>query len=225
MTPYRVILALLLLAAPAMAQRTDSSASVLRIGPHAGVQTSVLRYTVDPYTGEFQSTVEQGTVYGLSLALPVSASFRLQVDLGWWTHTWSVRHDGDPAVEIDRGDRTVVEFPMLLTYFPRVLPVPVYIAAGPAFSLLADGSRTFTVSRTGFTERDGWKTSSRDYEEETLHMSIAGEAGVEAPLDDRILLQMAVRITQPLGRTVDETTFTLRELSAWRFRLGLLFSF
>ncbi|MBR9975244.1 MAG: hypothetical protein KFF77_06655 [Bacteroidetes bacterium] len=196
----------------------------LRLGPHAGVQTSVLRYTVVPYTGEFQSTVEQGAVYGVSLAFPLGTAFRLQVDVAWWKHEWAARHDGDPAVEISRGNRSSVEFPMLLQFHLQNLPVPLYFGVGPVVSLLADEGRKFTVRHTGFTEKDGWRTSSRDYEEEILHIAVAGEAGVEAPLSTGLSLQMAVRLTQPMGRTLDEAGFALRELSVWRFRIGLLFS-
>lgn len=223
--PLMIAFPLLLLLPPSVpAQQGSNGAAALRVGPHAGVQTSVLRYAVLPYSGEFQSTVEQGGVYGLSMVFPISVCFRLQADLGWWDHSWSVRHEGDPAVEIDRGDRTMVEFPILLHYHPRELPVPVYVAVGPVVSLLADTRRTFTVTHTGFTERDGWRSSSRDYEEETLQASLAGELGLEVPFADGFSLQMAVRFSQALGNTIDEPAFMLRELSTWRFRAGLLFS-
>lgn len=220
-----IVLLLLLTGTVSYGQEgVEGGVPTLRVGPHAGVQTSVLRYTVVPYSGEFQSTVEQGAVYGLSLAFPLGEAFRLQVDVAWWQHEWSVLHDGDPAVAIGRGRRSSVEFPMLLHYHVPDFPVPLYFAAGPVVSLLADDGRNFTVSHTGFTEKEGWRTSSRDYEEETLHAAFAAEAGVEAPLSTTLSLQMAVRLTQPLGRTIDEPGFVLRELSSWRFRVGLLFS-
>jgi hypothetical protein len=196
----------------------------MRIGIHSGVQTSLLRYNVYPYAGEFQASVERSVVSGISLGLPIDDAFRLQVDIGWWSQPWTASHDGDPKIGIIRNDRSLLEFPVLLQYRFRKLPIPLYFAAGPVISLVTDAEKSYTVSYTGFTERDGWRTSRRGFEEETLHMGIVGEAGVEVQFTALLSMQMAVRFMQPLGSTVDEEGFTLRELSIWRARLGLLFA-
>jgi hypothetical protein len=225
MTRALAILIVLLLSTtiPSHAQ-SDAPEAQMQIGLHSGVQTSVLRYSVFPYTGEFQSTVEQGVVYGVSLGLPISATFRFQVDVGLWSQSWTAMHSGDPSIGIDRGTRSAVEFPLLLQYRPGTLPVPVYLSAGPVVSLLRDGKKSYTVSYTGFTEKEGWRTSTRDFDEETLRIGIAGEAGLDAPLGETLSLQMAVRLMHPLGKAVDTSTLALRELSVWRFRLGVLLS-
>jgi hypothetical protein len=210
------------LPSPVEAQSVDG-APEMRIGLHGGVQTSVLRYTVFPYNGEFQSTVEQGVVSGITLDMPFSHSLGLQVDVGLWSQSWSAVHSGDPRVTVDRGRRSMVELPVLLMYRPESLPVPFYLGAGPVLSLLSDEKKGFTISYTGFTEREGWQTSRKDFDEESLHVSVAAEAGVDVPLSRDLSLQLGVRMAQPLGKTIDEQVFTLREFSVWRVRLGLLF--
>jgi len=144
------------------------------------------------------------------------------VDVGWWSQPWSSFHDGDPRIDIERNGRSLVEFPVLLHYRFRSLPVPLYLALGPAVSLLTDAEKSYTVRYTGFTEQEGWTSSTRPVDEEVLHLGFAGEAGIDVPLGARFSVQMAVRLTHPLGKTVDEPTLTLRELSVWRARLGLL---
>ncbi|MBE0642580.1 MAG: outer membrane beta-barrel protein [Bacteroidetes bacterium] len=214
---------LLSAAVSARAQQTND-APAMRIGLHGGVQTSLFRYSVFPYEGEFQSTVEQSTVAGITLGLPIDASFQLQVDIAWWSQPWSAFHDGDPKIEIERRNRALVEFPVLLQYRFITLPVPLYIAAGPVVSLVSDGEKSYSVSYTGFSEREGWRTSRRDYHEETLHLAVAGEVGIEMPFSASLSMQMAVRLTQPLGKSVSTQDFTLRELSVWRARIGFLYT-
>lgn len=216
-----IMLLLLAVSSIAVAQQTEEPPAV-RIGIHSGMQTSLLRYNVFPYAGDFQETVERSVVTGITLALPIDEVFRLQVDIGLWSQSWSSVHDGDPKIGIERNDRSLLEFPVLLHYRFLSLPVPLYFAVGPAISLVTDSKKSYTVSYTGFTERDGWRTTSHSFDEETLHLGVVGEAGVEVSLSNQLSLQMAVRLTQPLGKTVDEEGFTLRELSLWRARLGLL---
>jgi hypothetical protein len=218
-----VLLAILLPAiTDAQPEQRDGPRSAMRIGLHSGVQTSLLRYSVFPYAGEFQSTVEQNIVTGITFSLPFNDAINLQVDIGWWSQPWSASHDGDPRIDIERESRSLVEIPALVQYRPRSLPVPLYLAVGPVVSLLTDGEKSYTVRYTGFTEQDGWTSSTRPVDEETLHFGIAGEAGLDLPLGALFSVQMAVRRTQPLGKTVDERTLSLRELSIWRARLGLL---
>jgi Outer membrane protein beta-barrel domain len=215
--------AALLLAIPTNGfAQMNSELPMLRIGVHSGVQTSLFRYNVFPFVGDYQETVEQSVVSGITLGLPINKSFRLQVDIGWWSQTWSSFHDGDPKIEIDRKTRSQLEFPILLHYRFKSIPVPFYIAAGPVVSLLTDSDKSYTVRYTGFTERDGWRTSSRDFEEETLHLAVVGEAGLEVPFTKEFSMQMAVRLTQPLGNAVDKSELSLRELSVWRVRLGFM---
>lgn len=226
MRALSVLLLLVLLQSPQSRVWGQSveTAPAMRIGLHSGVQTSVLRYTVFPYNGEFQSTVEQGVVSGLTLDMPISRTLGLQVDAGLWSQSWSAVHSGDPRVTVDRGRRSMVELPVLLMYRPQVLPVPFYLGAGPVLSLLSDEKKGFTISHTSFTERDGWQTSRKDYEEEILHVAVAAEAGVDVSMSRDLSFQLGVRVTQPLAKTIDEPAFTLRELSIWRVRLGLLFA-
>lgn len=218
-----VILAILLPSiTDAQPARHEEPRSAMRIGLHSGVQTSLFRYSVFPYAGEFQSAVEQNIVTGITFSLPFNDALHLQVDIGWCSQPWSASHDGDPRIDIERESRSLVEIPALLQYRPRSLPVPLYLAVGPVVSLLTDGEKSYTVRYTGFTEQGGWKSSARPIDEETLHFGIAGEAGLDLPLGAPFSVQMAVRLTQPLGKTVDEQTLSLRELSIWRARLGLL---
>lgn len=198
--------------------------SRIRLGLHGGMQSGVLRYSVFPYSGEFQSMAEHGAVKGISLGLPLADDLRLHVDAGWWSHTWAARHDGDPQVAIDRGSRSFVEFPVLLMYHPGVLPIPLYLAAGPVISFLTGENPAFTVSYTSFVERDGWTTTRRAFVEERVHFAMAVESGIEAPLSDALFLQLGVRYSQPLANTIETTTLSLRELSVWRIRLGLLWA-
>ncbi len=209
---------------PLHAQERDISQSV-RIGVHAGVQTGLFRYSVFPYEGEFQGTVEQSTVAGISIGMPFDAAFQLQVDIAWWKQPWSAVQDGDPKIEITRTTRSLIELPAMLQYHFLRLPVPLYIAAGPVVSLVTDAEKEYAISYTAFTERDGWKTTHRGFKEEMLHFGIAGEVGVEVPLGDRLSMQTGVRLTQPLGKTVETQEFTLSELSVWRARLGVLYAF
>jgi hypothetical protein len=205
----------------AWAQQTNEALSP-RIGIHGGLQTSVFRYNVFPYTGDFQETAERSVVSGITFVLPIDHTFRLQVDIGVWSQPWSAFHDGDPKIRIERKTRSQIEFPVLLQYRFPSLPLPFHLAAGPAISLVTDAEKSYTVSYTGFTENEGWRTSGRRFKEETLHIAVVGEAGIEVPFSTQLSLQMAVRLTQPLGRAVDEQGFTMRELSVWRARLGLL---
>ena len=222
--PLIMLLVLLQTPQPQTWAQSGDGAPEMRIGLHSGVQTSVLRYTVFPYNGEFQSTVEQGVVSGVTLNMPISRVLGLQVDAGLWSQSWSAVHSGDPRVMVDRGRRSMVELPVLLMYRPKIFEIPFYVGAGPVLSLLTDEKKGFTISYTGFTEREGWQTSRKDFNEETLHVAVAAEAGVDVPLSRNISLQLGVRATQPLAKTIDENSFVLRELSIWRVRLGLLFA-
>ena len=223
--PALFLCAVMLFAIESRAQETAEPADTrLRLGVHVGMQSRVLRYSVFPYSGEFQSTAEHGTVKGISVGIPLAHALRMQIDLAWWSHAWNVRQSGDPLVEIDRGTRAFIEFPVLLVYRPTTLPVPLYLAAGPALALLTGEKPAFTVSYTSFSERDGWTTSRREFVEDRLHFAVTAEAGIDAPLTDMLAVQLGVRYTQPLRNAIDEETLTLRELSVWRIRLGLLWT-
>jgi hypothetical protein len=222
--------ALLCLSASALyAQGSDGGTATeymprTRIGLHGGLQTSLFRYSVFPYEGEFQATVEQSTVAGVTIGLPFDASFQLQVDIAWWKQPWSVFHDGDPKIEIERNSRSLIELPVMLQYRFIALPVPLYLAAGPVVSLVTDSEKEYVISYTGFTEREGWRTTRIRHEEETLHFGLVGEVGIEVPLGAQLSMQTAVRLTHPLGKTLNSPEFTLTELSVWRARLGFLYT-
>lgn len=198
------------------------ASSSMQIGLHSGLQTGLLRYNVFPYTGEFQSITERTVVVGFSMGFPVSAALRLQVDLGWREQSWSVLHDGDPKIEIRRPEYSSVEFPIMLQYHFPSLPIPLYIAGGPRVSLLAGGADAYTVAYTGYTEREGKQTTHWQYGESMMQVAVCGEIGLEPRLASRLSMQVALRMTHPLGRAVDEERFSLRELSVWRARMGLL---
>lgn len=220
-----LLAALCLCAHPTFAQSvTERDETRIQLGLHGGMQSSVLRYSVFPYSGEFQSMAEHGAVKGISLGLPLASDVRLQVDAAWWSHAWTVQHRGDPLVDVERASRSMIEFPVLLVYRPAMLPVPLYLAAGPVLSLLTGEKPAFTVSYTGFIERDGWTTTRREFVEERLQFAIAVEAGIEAPLGDALSAQLGVRYTRPLRNAIEEEAFSVRELNVWRIRLGLLWA-
>ena len=220
-----IVLVLALLAAAAgdmYAQQAERRVSDLRVGLQAGVQTNLMRYTIFPYRGEFQSLTRESLVTGVVLQFRVSEPLSLQAEVNWWSQDWDVAHEGDPAVHVDRKSRSVLEFPVLLQYHVPFPSVPVYVSVGPLMMIGTDDILRTDVQYRSFTERGGWQVTTQRFDERELRIGGILELGLDVPLSTALAVQPALRFYQPFSRLVDEEPLTVRDFSYWRAQLAVL---
>lgn len=193
------------------------------IGVHAGLQTNIQRYTVFPYTGEFQDLVRESTVTGLSACYRFDGTWSLCAEVSLWKQRWSTFHDGEPRIEIRREDRAFIDIPVLVTARLPLDFIPLYVAAGPVLLLSPSDAdeRQYHVTYANFSERSGWQRSTRSYRDEALRLAAAADIGLHIPLTPAVALRTSVRFMHPFGRAVDEMEFSLHDFSYWRFSMGM----
>lgn len=218
-------LSLLLAAAGSVhGQQDEHSGSDMRIGLQAGVQTNLVRYTMFPYYGEFQSVTRRILVPGVVLQFRINERFSLQTEVNWWSQDWDVAHDGDPAVHVNRESRSVLEFPMLLQYRVPFPSIPVYLSAGPLVMIGTDDMLRTEVEYRSFTERGGWQVTRQRFDERELRLGGVLEIGLDVPLSPAVGVQPALRFYQPFSRLIDEDRITVRDFSYWRAQIAVLIS-
>jgi len=227
MLPFRIIFLFLLpllfaVSLHAQVRQEESDASGLRVGVQAGVQTNLIRYTVFPYRGEFQSATRESVVPGFLLQYRINEHFAIQAEVNSWAQDWNVSHDGDPRVQVDRQNRSVIEFPLLLQYRVPFVSVPVYISGGPMLTVGTDETLHTEVRYRNFTEKNGWQVTTKRFEERELRLGGVAEIGLDVPLSQVIALQPAMRFFQPFSNIVDDELLTVRDFSYWRARLAVL---
>ncbi|MBN1446566.1 MAG: hypothetical protein JXA28_01445 [Bacteroidetes bacterium] len=195
-----------------------------RVGVHAGLQTNLQRYTVFPYTGEFQSLLRESVTIGLVLRHDFDEVWGVMLGGSMQRQDWSAIHDGDPRIEIVRQDRTFISIDVQLSLRPPLDFIPLYLALGPSILVSTDGveNRQYVVQYTAFTERNGRQTTARHYTEKALRIAATVDAGLDLPLTSCVSLVPSVRFLHPFGRLVDTEDFSLRDFSYWRMSLGIL---
>jgi len=223
--PVIPVLALMLCAALS-AQHLHAQTTTERrvwIGVHAGLQTNIQRYTVFPYTGEFQDLVRESAVTGVSACYRIDDTWSLYGEVSWWTQQWSTFHDGEPRIEISRDDRAFIDIPLLIAARMPLDFIPLYVAAGPVllFSPHSAEERQYHVTYANFSERSGWQKSARSYRDQAFRIAAAADVGLHMPLTPSVALRTNVRFMHPFGHAVDEEEFSLRDFSYWRMSMGL----
>jgi hypothetical protein len=211
-----VLLLLLCLSGISFAQE-----SRIRLGVQTGVQSSLLRYTVVPYAGEFQSLIDEGAVSGLSFCLDLDQAWSVLVDVEWNTAQWMELRGEDPRVELEMEKRTTLALPLLLRYRTPIVGIPLYVACGAALTVVPDNKDRFRLSYTGFTERDGWQTSTARIDQKWGGLNAIAEAGVDVALGSSFSLLLSARYQQPLSGSVSSERLEAEFLSIWRLRAGL----
>ncbi len=214
-----LMLALLCCIEPAAAQKGR-----IRLGFQTGAQTSVLRYAVAPYTGSFQSTIDEGGVYGISASMDVNTDLTLMLDVEWKNDGWSEVRGEDPLISVEMAKRTTLLFPLLLRYRPSFLPVPLYVAAGAAMTLIPDNEGRFMLTYEGFSERDGWRSYSFTYDQAGMSLLAVAEAGLDVDLGASFSMLLSARYQAHMKDIVDSERFSAQSLSVWRLRAALYLS-
>ncbi len=210
------LIALIGLAGVASAQETR-----VRLGLQTGMQTSLLRYTVVPYTGEFQAAIDEGAVHGLSFCLDFDPVWSVLVDFEWKHNQWNERRGEDPRIEIDMAKRTTLAVPVLLLYRPPIPAIPLYLAIGAALTVVPDNRARFSLSYTGFTERDGWQTYTSSMDQSWGGINAVAEAGFDVAIGSSFSLLLAARYQQPFSDIVAGDRLKGELLSIWRLRAAL----
>ena len=224
----RLLLPLLVLlicaAAPARSLKAQETPDRrIWVGVHAGLQTNIQRYTVFPYTGEFQDLVRESTVAGFSACYRIDGTWSLYAEVSWWEQQWSAFHDGEPRIEVSREDRAFIDIPVLVAARVPLDFIPLYVAAGPVLLLSSSAAhdRQYHVTYAHFSERNGWQKSTRSYREDAFRLAAAADMGLHMPLTPALAIRTSVRFMHPFGRAVDEGEFSLRDFSYWRFSVGV----
>ena len=193
----------------------------IRLGVQTGVQSSVLRYAIVPYAGEFQSLIDEGAVSGLSFCLDLDPAWSVLLDAEWGSAEWLELRGEDPRVELEMERRSTITMPLLLRYRPPGAGIPLYVACGAALTFVPDNKDRFRLSYTGFTERDGWQTSTSRIDQKWGGVNIIAEAGLDVALSSSFSLLLAARYQQPLSGIVASERLNAELLSVWRLRAGL----
>jgi hypothetical protein len=200
------------------------SASRTRIGVSAGVQNSVHRFSIVPFSGEFQTMVDNGAVYGLVLAYDFGTRWSVMVEVHALHHGWEATYGDDPRVTLQAQERSMLDIPLLLRAETPFGRIPLYLAAGISLRSQKDEQLRYVVTYTGFTERDGWSTSRRYFDHPVLEFAGVAEVGMDFDVTRDWSLLLSARWQHPFGAQVDEQTFDMRTLAEWRLRMAVLFT-
>lgn len=200
------------------------SASRTRIGLSAGVQNSVHRFSIVPFSGEFQTMVDNGAVYGLMLAYDFGTRWSVMVEVNALHHGWEATYGDDPRVTLQVQERSMLDIPLLLRAETPLGRIPLYLAGGISLRSQKEEQLRYVVTYTGFTERDGWSTSRRYFDHPVLEFAGVAELGMDFDLSPEWSLLLSARWQHPLGAQVDEKVFDLRTLAEWRLRMAVLFT-
>lgn len=209
--------------------REDGKESVppLRLGLLTGIQTNLQRHTVFPFTGEFQTLVNESFTAGVTARYRLNPIWSVKAEVTRWRQDWQVLHDGDPRITVQTQDRAFLDIPVMLAAYLPLDFIPVYVAAGPALLISTTGAeeRVYTVQYATFSERNGWQKSMRTYEDRAFRIGAVAEVGLDIPLSPRVSLLTSVRFLHPFGMAVDEPALSVRDFSYWRMAMGLQYAF
>jgi len=205
----------------AMSVPMSAQEGSVRAGLNAGMQSSIMRYSMYPFVGEFQSTVDEGAVVGVVFVFDMNRNWGIQFEATWNNANFSVQRGEDPRTALSMENRTLLEFPVLLRFDPGFEVIPVYIAAGPVLTVVSNPERRFAATWFGFTEREGWRSWSRVYDDDMTSLRLAAEVGVDATSGCCSFLASA-RFQHPLSRAVHDDFLSVRFLSIWRLQMTVL---
>jgi hypothetical protein len=217
---HALILPLLLLLAN-VSPMTQAQDMTLRAGIHAGMQSSILRYSLPPYTGNFQATMDEGLLPAISALLDIDDRWSLQLDVEWKSDGLTELRGEDPKIRMNLARRTTVLLPLMLRYRVPSASVPLFASAGAALSITPDAGKRMTVEYTGFTEREGWHTFSTALDQNAVQFNAVVESGLDLQLTSALSFILAVRYQHPFTDLVDTERMRAGTLSIWRIRAGL----
>jgi hypothetical protein len=206
------------------AETGSAQDSRLRLGVQSGMQSSVLRYSIQPFSGTYQSTVDEGAVHGVSIGYDLSKEWSVMLELEWKSFDWSVKRGDDPLVTLEMAERRTVLVPLLLRYKPTFLPIPFYVAAGATLAI-PNSSEQHLLSYRGFSEREGWTSYEFRFDQSGSSLRALAEVGVDLELSSLLSLLLATRYHVGTEELVDSQRLRMQSLSVWRLRAALYFSF
>ncbi|MCZ7557616.1 MAG: hypothetical protein M5R41_14555 [Bacteroidia bacterium] len=185
------------------------------------MQSSILRYSVMPFSGTFQSTVDEGSVHGLSATYDVTTHWSLMLEVEWHSFGWSVKRGDDPLITLEMAERGSVHIPVLFRYKSATLSMPFYIALGAVFTIPGNSSERVTLSYKGFSEREAWTSYEFRFDTHTSSLHPIAEAGVDVDLGASLSLLLAARYQAGTEDLVASQRLGVQSLSVWRLRAAL----
>jgi hypothetical protein len=193
----------------------------LRVGVQSGMQSSVLRYTVQPFSGTYQSTIDEGSVHGLSIGYDASSEWSLMLEIEWKSFGWSIKRGDDPLITLEMAERSTMQIPLLLRYKPSILPIPLYLAAGAMLAIPNNGRDRHLLSYRGFSEREGWTSYEFRFDQIGTSLHALAESGLDLELSSSLSLLLAARYQLGTEDIVDSQRLRMQTLSVWRLRAAL----
>jgi hypothetical protein len=217
---HAIMLSLLFLLA-IVSPVTRAQDMTLRAGIHAGMQSSILRYSLPPYTGQFQATMDEGLIPAISVLLDIDDRWSLQLDVEWKTDALTELRGEDPKIRMDLQRRSTILLPLMLRYRASSSSIPLFAAAGAALSITPDAEKRVALEYTGFTEREGWHTFTTSVDQHALQINAIVETGLDLRLTTALSFILAVRYQHPFTDFIDTERMRATTLSVWRIRAGL----
>lgn len=215
------VIALIALLPMLCAESMQAQDTRLRLGMQTGMQSSILRYSVMPFSGTFQSTVDEGSVHGLSATYDVTTHWSLMLEVEWHSFGWSVKRGDDPLITLEMAERGSVHIPVLFRYKSATLSMPFYIALGAVFTIPGNSSERVTLSYKGFSEREAWTSYEFRFDTHTSSLHPIAEAGVDVDLGASLSLLLAARYQAGTEDLVASQRLGVQSLSVWRLRAAL----